>query len=180
MPEPLEQVEVAILGGGPGGYVAALDAARRGASVVLVEKKKLGGTCLNVGCIPTKVLTTSAELLSRARRAAEFGLSIPQAGVDLPGLMAFKQKTVEQLVAGVEQLLRARRVRIVRGTGRLARPGLLEVDLGDGRRESIRPSRSCWPPARSRRGRRSRVSTFPGWSSAPGPSRSTACRSDSR
>src|SRR5512144_2480111 len=121
MPKPLEQVEVAILGGGPGGYVAALEAARRGASVVLVEKENLGGTCLNVGCIPTKVLTTSAELLSRARRGAEFGLSIPQAGVDLPGLMACKQKTVEQLVAGVEQLLRARRVRIVRGTGRLAR-----------------------------------------------------------
>ena len=86
---------------------------------------------------PDQVLTTSAELLSRARRAAEFGLSIPQAGVDLPGLMAFKQKTVEQLVAGVEQLLRARKVGIVRGTGRLVRPGLLDVDLGDGRRESI-------------------------------------------
>jgi len=59
MPEPLEQLEVAILGGGPGGYVAALEVARRGASVVLVEKENLGGTCLNVGCIPTKVLTTS-------------------------------------------------------------------------------------------------------------------------
>jgi len=137
MPEPLEQLEVAILGGGPGGYVAALEVARRGASVVLVEKENLGGTCLNVGCIPTKVLTTSAELLSRARRGAEFGLSIPQADVDLPGLMACKEKTVEQLVAGVEQLLRARRVRIVRGTGRLARPGLLDVELGGGRRESI-------------------------------------------
>lgn len=137
MPEPLEPVEVAILGGGPGGYVAALEAARRGASVVLVEKENLGGTCLNVGCIPTKVLTTSADLLGRARRAADFGLSIPQAGVDLPGLMAFKQKTVEQLVAGVEQLLRARRVRIVRGTGRLTRPGLLDVQLGDGRREAV-------------------------------------------
>ncbi|MGC8640708.1 MAG: FAD-dependent oxidoreductase, partial [Isosphaeraceae bacterium] len=114
MSEPREPVEVAILGGGPGGYVAALEAARRGASVVLIEKEKLGGTCLNVGCIPTKVLTTSAELLTQARGAAEFGLSIPRAGVDLPGLMAFKEKTVEQLVAGVEQLLRARKVRIVR------------------------------------------------------------------
>ena len=146
MTEPLEQVDVAILGGGPGGYVAALEAARRGASVVLIEKEKLGGTCLNVGCIPTKVLTTSAELLHRARGAAEFGLSIPHADIDLPGLMAFKQNTVDQLVAGVEQLLRARRVRIVRGTGRLARPGLLDVELGDGRRESIAASQVVLAP----------------------------------
>ena len=73
MPDPQQQVDLAILGGGPGGYVAALEAARRGASVLLIEKEKLGGTCLNIGCIPTKVLTTSAELLTRARRAPNSG-----------------------------------------------------------------------------------------------------------
>jgi len=68
---------VAVLGGGPGGYVAALESARRGARVVLVEKDRIGGTCLNIGCIPTKALTTATDLLVHARRAADFGISIP-------------------------------------------------------------------------------------------------------
>ena len=79
-----ERVDIAVLGGGPGGYVAALGAAQRGARVVLVEKERVGGTCLNVGCIPTKALATTAELLVRCKRAGEFGLSIPEVAVDLP------------------------------------------------------------------------------------------------
>ena len=81
---PNERVDIAVLGGGPGGYVAALSAARRGARVVLVEKERVGGTCLNVGCIPTKALATTAELLVRCKRAGDFGLSIPEVAVDLP------------------------------------------------------------------------------------------------
>ena len=129
--------DVAVLGGGPGGYVAALSAARRGAHVVLVEKDRLGGTCLNVGCIPTKALATSAELLMRVQRADEFGLAISEVGVDLPRLMSYKQTVVDQLVGGVEQLLRARRVKIVRGQGRLARPDRLSVDLAAGGVEEV-------------------------------------------
>ena len=125
-------VDVAVLGGGPAGYVAALEAARRGASVVLVERERVGGTCLNVGCIPTKALATAADLLVRARRAHDFGLTIPTVTVDLPALMASKQKTVDQLVGGVEQLLKARRVTLLRGTARLTGPGRLQVQAPAG------------------------------------------------
>lgn len=123
-----ERVDVAVLGGGPGGYVAALDAARRGASVVLVEKEQVGGTCLNVGCIPTKALATTAELLVRTKRANEFGLSIPEVAVDVPTLMNYKASVVSQLVGGVEQLLKARRVTLVRGTARMTTPDTLLVE----------------------------------------------------
>lgn len=84
--------------------MAALVAAKRGARVILIEKERVGGTCLNVGCIPTKVLTSATEFLVRAKRAGDFGISIPQAAADLPALMAFKRNTVDQLVGGVEQV----------------------------------------------------------------------------
>ena len=119
--------DVAILGAGPSGYVAALQAAQLGARVALVEKDRVGGTCLNVGCIPTKALTTSTELLLKTRRAHEFGVSIPSAVPDLPSLMAYKQAAVDGLVGGVEQLLKKRRVTLVRGEGRLVRPDTLRV-----------------------------------------------------
>ena len=131
-----ERVDIAVLGGGPGGYVAALDAARRGARVVVVEKEQVGGTCLNVGCIPTKALATTAELLVRCKRAGDFGLSIPEVAVDLPALKNYKQTVVSQLVGGVEQLLKARRVTLVRGSARMTKPDTLSVANGqDGPQE---------------------------------------------
>lgn len=129
--------DVAVLGGGPGGYVAALEAARLGARVVLVEKDRIGGTCLNIGCIPTKALTTAADLLVQARRAALFGVVIPSAQPDLPALMRYKDETVAGLVGGVEQLLRERRVTVVRGAGRLVRPDALRVTRPDGTSDEV-------------------------------------------
>ena len=119
--------DVAILGGGPGGYVAALRASQLGARVALVEKDRVGGTCLNIGCIPTKALTTSTDLLVNARRAKEFGLTIPQVAPDLPSLMTYKQSTVDALVGGVEQLLKERKVTLLRGDGYVLRPDRLRV-----------------------------------------------------
>ena len=119
--------DLAILGAGPGGYVAALRAAQLGARVALIEKQRVGGTCLNVGCIPTKALTTSADLLLKAQRAGEFGVSIPSASPDLPSLMAYKQIVVDRLVGGVEQLLKGRKVTLVQGEGRLVCPDTLRV-----------------------------------------------------
>ncbi len=130
-----ENADVAVLGGGPAGYVAALAAAQRGARVILVEKQRVGGTCLNIGCIPTKALTNAADLLVRCRRAGDFGLSIPQASVNLSALMAYKQTTVDRLVGGVEHLLRGRRVTVIHGEARLARPGVLRLSNGDTRAE---------------------------------------------
>ena len=129
---PTETVDVAILGGGPAGYVAALCAARQGARVVLVEKNKIGGTCLNIGCIPTKALTTAAELLVRSKRASDYGLSIPEVSVNVAGLMVYKRAVVDQLVGGVEQLLKTRRVKVLYGSARMLRPNALLIDSGDG------------------------------------------------
>ncbi len=120
--------DLAILGAGPGGYVAALRAVQLDARVVLIEKERVGGTCLNVGCIPTKALATSTELLLKARRAGEFGVSIPSALPDLPSLMAYKQAAVDRLVGGVEQLLSGRKVTLVQGEGRLVRPDTVRVN----------------------------------------------------
>lgn len=124
--------DLAILGAGPGGYVAALRAAQLGARVALVEKERVGGTCLNVGCIPTKALATSADLLVRARQATRFGVSIPAADPDLPALMAYERATVDNLVGGVEQLLKKQKVTLVQGEGRFVRPDTLRVAQANG------------------------------------------------
>ncbi len=138
--------DVVVLGGGPGGYVAAIVAAQRGACVALVEKDRLGGTCLNVGCIPTKALLTSADLLLHARRAADFGLSIPSAEPDLAGLMAYKRRMVDQLVAGVEQLLKGRKVTIFRGEGKLIKPDRIVVRTAEGEISEISAPRIILAP----------------------------------
>jgi dihydrolipoamide dehydrogenase len=146
MTAPHDKADIAVLGGGPGGYVAALAAAQRGARVILIEKERVGGTCLNVGCIPTKVLTSATELLVRVKRAGDFGLSIPQATVDLPALMAYKRKTLEQLVGGVEQLLKARRVTLIHGEARLVKPDTISIEEGKGGREEVSAQRIILAP----------------------------------
>ena len=100
--------------------------------MVLVEKNKIGGTCLNIVCIPTKALATAAELLVRSKQASAYGLSIPRVSVDQSSLMVYKCAVVDQLVGGVEQLLKARRLRVLYGNARMLRPNTLLIDLGDG------------------------------------------------
>jgi dihydrolipoamide dehydrogenase len=120
-------VRVVVLGGGPGGYVAALRAAQLGASVTLVEKDLIGGTCLNRGCIPTKALLASAEALAKARAGQDYGFRV--VGVvhpDFAAMMARKERVVTQIRESVELLLNKAGVKVVRGTGRLA-PGLRVV-----------------------------------------------------
>jgi dihydrolipoamide dehydrogenase len=124
----LEQKDVVIIGGGPGGYVAAIHAAHLGAEVALIEKDRLGGTCLNRGCIPTKALVRSAEVFLEAKRAEEFGLEIGSVKANLPQIMARKKKVVDASVSGVEQLMKVNKVTVHYGTGRLVSPRLVRVN----------------------------------------------------
>jgi dihydrolipoamide dehydrogenase len=124
----LEQKDVVVIGGGPGGYVAAIHAAHLGAQVALIEKDRLGGTCLNRGCIPTKALVRSAEIFREAKRADEFGVEIGSVKASLPQIMARKRKVVDTLVSGVEQLIKANKVSLHHGIGILVSPRLVKVN----------------------------------------------------
>jgi len=124
----LDERDIVIVGGGPAGYVAAIHASHLGAKVAVVEKDKLGGTCLNRGCIPTKALARSAEVLLEARAASDFGIEADNIRIDFPRIMAHKSKSVNQLVSGVEQLMKANKIRVCRGEGRILSPHLVKVN----------------------------------------------------
>ena len=124
----MDERDIVIIGGGPAGYVAAIHASHLGAKVAVVEKDKLGGTCLNRGCIPTKALFRSAEVLLEARRANDFGVAADNIRIDFPAIMAHKSKSVQQLVSGVEQLMKSNKIRVCRGEGRILSPHLVEVN----------------------------------------------------
>jgi dihydrolipoamide dehydrogenase len=120
---------IAVLGAGPGGYVAALKAAQMGASVVVVEKENLGGTCLNYGCIPSKAILGSAELLHHLRHAAEMGIDVPAgASANWPKIQARKDKILQTLRTGIKGLLGARKVAIVQGRASLTGVGKVVVN----------------------------------------------------
>ena len=127
------QTDIAILGGGPGGYVAALRAAQLGAQVALIEENTVGGVCLNVGCIPTKALLRSAEIYRAFLQAQAFGLRLEgRVTPDWSAIQARKGDIVRQLVHGVEVLLRKAGVQVVRGRGRFVAPQALEVTTAEG------------------------------------------------
>jgi dihydrolipoamide dehydrogenase len=127
------QADIAILGGGPGGYVAALRAAQLGAQVVLIEENKIGGVCLNVGCIPTKALLRSAEVYRTFQRSEEFGLKLEGSVVpDWPAIQERKDKIVQRLVRGVELLLRKAGVQVLQGRGQFVAPKTLKVTTTGG------------------------------------------------
>lgn len=107
--------QVAIIGGGPAGYTAAETAGKAGLSVILFEKKSLGGVCLNEGCIPTKTLLYSAKTYDAARHASKYAVAVPEVSFDLPKIIARKQKVVRKLVLGVKGKLTAHGVNIVQG-----------------------------------------------------------------
>ncbi|MFZ5633080.1 MAG: FAD-dependent oxidoreductase [Bacillota bacterium] len=112
-----------VVGGGPGGYVAAIRAARSGARVALVEKEKVGGTCLNRGCIPTKIMAETASILHALKKAGDFGIAAGDVSFSLPGLMERKTRVVSRLVQGIEFLLKKNRVDYIRGKAKIAAPG---------------------------------------------------------
>ncbi len=124
----MDERDIVVIGGGPAGYVAAIHASHLGAKVAVVEKDKLGGTCLNRGCIPTKALARSAEVLLETRKAKGFGIEADSIRIDFSGIMAHKSKSVNQLVSGVEQLMKANKIRVCRGEGQILSPHLVKVN----------------------------------------------------
>ncbi|MEW5898579.1 MAG: FAD-dependent oxidoreductase, partial [Bacillota bacterium] len=123
--------KVVVVGGGPGGYVAAIRAAQLGARVALVEKEELGGTCLNRGCIPTKVLAAGAALYADICRAADFGIETGTVKLGFNRLMERKSQVVRRLVQGIDYLLKKNKVDLFRGTARLLAPGRVKVEGPD-------------------------------------------------
>ncbi|MDT8379854.1 MAG: dihydrolipoyl dehydrogenase [Desulfotignum sp.] len=131
-------VKIVVIGGGPGGYVAALRAATLGAEVTLVEKENLGGTCLNWGCIPSKIMKHTADLLHKSRNASDFGIKIDGPVLpDMAGLMARKKKILASQRVGIDGLLKGRAVTVKKGCARIAGPGSLEVSAGEGPAETL-------------------------------------------
>jgi len=110
---------IVIIGGGPGGYVAAIRAGQLGAQVTLIEKDTLGGTCLNRGCIPTKALLESANVLAEIRDAGVFGISAEKVSIDFSAVAKRKEAVVQQLVSGVNSLMKKNKIEVIKGTGTL-------------------------------------------------------------
>jgi dihydrolipoamide dehydrogenase len=134
-----ERYDIAIIGAGPGGYVAAIRAAQLGMKTACIDSRAVpGGTCLNIGCIPSKALLQSSEKFAEARhRFDEHGVKLGDIGLDLPAMMARKDKVVETLTRGVEFLFRKNKVDWLKGRGRITAPGRIAVGTGDGASQEI-------------------------------------------
>ncbi|MGH3316998.1 MAG: FAD-dependent oxidoreductase, partial [Nocardioidaceae bacterium] len=126
--QPGNKFDVVILGGGSGGYACALRAAQLGLTVALVEKDKLGGTCLHRGCIPTKALLHAGEVADATREADQFGIKASLEGVDMSGVNSYKDGVVSRLFKGLQGLVKSRGITVVEGAGRLVGPRTVEVD----------------------------------------------------
>jgi len=132
-------MKVAVVGGGPGGYVAALKAAMLGAEVTVIEKSRLGGTCLNVGCIPTKALLASSDVLRTVKEAKSFGINVEgEVKPDFQAIVARKQKITDELVAGIQFLFDKRGVKKIDGFGKLIDKNTIEVTKDDGSVEEVK------------------------------------------
>jgi len=129
-----DRYDLAVLGGGPGGYVAALRAAQLGSSVALIEEREVGGTCLNRGCIPSKALLYTAHALETCEGASRFGVMVESFRLDVDRARRHVQRSVKQLVSGVETLLDRAGVDVLRGHGRFADEHAITVGLTEGER----------------------------------------------
>ncbi len=134
------ETRMLVIGGGPGGYVAAIRAAQLGASVTLVEKRWLGGTCLNCGCIPSKLMKSSADLFSHIQAGAASGIALSgTVHPDLSALQAHKHQVIKTQMSGIRQLLDHHRITLVYGQATLIRSGVCRVVTADGSVSEI-----CW------------------------------------
>ncbi len=132
-----EPYDLIVLGSGPGGYVAAIRAAQLGLKTAIVERERLGGICLNWGCIPTKALLRSAEVLHHMKHAKEFGLSADNITADLDAVVRRSRGVADQLNKGVTGLMKKNKVAVHMGTGKLVAPGKLSVTGDDGKSQTL-------------------------------------------
>ena len=128
-----EAFDVAVIGAGPGGYVAAIRAAQLGLKTAVIERDRLGGICLNWGCIPTKALLRSAEVLTLFRHAEDFGLKAKEVGFDLAKVVSRSRNVAEKLSGGVAYLLKKHKVTVISGSARLKGKGVVAVTGKDGK-----------------------------------------------
>src|SRR6202011_2634431 len=131
--------DLVVIGTGPGGYVCAIRAAQLGMKVAVVEKNEtLGGTCLNIGCMPSKALLHASEMFEEAAHSfARMGVSVPPPKLDLPSIMNFKQQGIDGNVKGVEFLMKKNKIDVIHGTGKILGTGKLEVSNSDGRAQAV-------------------------------------------
>jgi len=126
----MEKFDIAVLGGGPGGYVAAIRAAQLGKKVVIIDQERLGGVCLNWGCIPTKALLKNAEVLHLIKHSSRYGINIPEYEVDFKKTIKRSRDVSERLSKGVDFLMKKNKINHLSGRGKLISKTVLEVDDG--------------------------------------------------
>ena len=133
------ETEVVVLGSGPGGYTAAFRAADLGKKVVLIERySQIGGVCLNVGCIPSKALLHTAEIINEAKAMAAHGVTFGAPKIDIEAIRANKDDIIGKLTTGLKGLAKQRKVQIVQGYGRFTSPYSIEVEAADGSKQSVK------------------------------------------
>ncbi|MGV9652488.1 FAD-dependent oxidoreductase, partial [Streptomyces sp. NPDC003328] len=128
MTDVVEDFDLVVLGGGSGGYAAALRGAQLGLRTAMIEKHKLGGTCLHNGCIPAKALLHAAEIADQARDAQRFGVMATFESIDMPAVQRYKDETVDSLCKGLTGLVKSRNITYIEGEGRLSSATSVDVN----------------------------------------------------
>ncbi len=141
MQKGTKNFDLVVIGGGPGGYVAAIRSAQLGLKTAVIEREHLGGICLNWGCIPTKALLRSAEVLDLMERADEFGLSADNISFDLDKIVARSRKVSARLTGGIGHLMKKNKITVIDGEGKLTAKDTISVSLKDGSTETIKAGR---------------------------------------
>lgn len=131
-------MKITVIGAGPGGYEAAIMAAKLGAEVTCIEKDEVGGTCLNRGCIPTKAFLASSDVLDTVEHAGDFGINLSgDVTIDYPAIVARKNKVKDLMISGIHGLFDAHKVNLIKGTGKLVDKNTVEVTKEDGTTETV-------------------------------------------
>ena len=138
----IKEYDVVIIGGGTGGYVAAIRASQLGLKAAIVEKGKLGGTCLHAGCIPTKALLRSAEVYANTKNAEEYGVIAPEVGFDFSKVQARKEGITDRLFKGVQHLMKKGKIDVYEGTGKILNTKEILVELNNEEQEVLLNSKN--------------------------------------